>query len=53
MYLNLSKLAFKVLLIPIMSAKPEWLFSSTKLTFIDNRNKLNIRIIKALVSLKS
>jgi hypothetical protein len=36
-----------------MSAEPERIFSSTKLILTDRRNKLSIKIIKALACLKS
>ena len=36
-----------------MSAEPERLFSATKLILLDCRNRLSIRLIKALACLKS
>jgi hypothetical protein len=36
-----------------MLAKPERLFSATKLIITDQRNTLSIKMIKALASLKS
>ena len=36
-----------------MSAEPERIFSATKLILTDSRNRLSIKIIKALVYLKS
>jgi hypothetical protein len=36
-----------------MSAKPERIFSATKLILTDRRNKLSIKMIKALACLKS
>jgi hypothetical protein len=49
----LSKLALDVLSILAMLAEPERLFLATKLILTDRRNKLSIRIIKALACLKS
>jgi len=53
LYPNLSKLALEILSIPAMSAKPERLFSATKLIITDQRNTLSIKMIKALASVKS
>ncbi len=50
---NLSKMALDILLIPAMSADPERLFSSTKITISDRRNRLRIYTIEALECLKS
>jgi hypothetical protein len=36
-----------------MSAEPERIFSATKLILTDRRNKLSIKMIKALACLKS
>ena len=52
-YPNLSKLALDILSIPAMSADPERLFSSAKLTISDLRNRLGIDIIEAFECLKS
>jgi hypothetical protein len=49
----LSKLALDILLIPVMLAKPERIFSATKLILTDRRNKLSMKMIKALACLKS
>jgi len=49
----LSKLALNILSIPIISAKPERIFSATKFILTDHRNKLSMKIIKALAYLKS
>ena len=49
----MSKLALKVLSIPVMSTKLERIFSATKLILTDRRNRLSIRILKALACLKS
>jgi len=52
-YLALSIMALDILSIPAMSAKPERLFSSAKITITDRRNKLGIKSIKAIECLKS
>ena len=52
MYPNLSRLALEILSIPAMSAEPERLFSGTKLIIADQRNRLSIKMIEALASLK-
>lgn len=52
-YPNLSKLALDILSTPAMSADPERLFSSAKLTISDLRNRLGIDIIEAFECLKS
>jgi hypothetical protein len=46
-------MAFDILLIPAMSAEPERLFSSAKITITDCRNRLGIESIKAIECLKS
>jgi hypothetical protein len=51
-YPNLSKMAFDYLSIPGMSAEPERLFSSTKLTVTDRRNRLGSDILEALQCLQ-
>lgn len=50
---NLSKMAMDYLSIPGMSAEPERLFSSTKMTITDRRNRLGGDIIEALECLRS
>jgi hypothetical protein len=50
---NLSKMAFDYLSIPGMSAEPERLFSSTKITITDRRNRLGSDILEALQCLPS
>jgi hypothetical protein len=52
-FLNLSKMALDILLIPAMSADPERLFSLAGLTITDHRNRLGIDVIKAIECLKS
>jgi hAT family C-terminal dimerisation region len=52
-YPNLSKMALNLLSIPAMSAAPERLFSSCKITITDRRNKLSIKVIEALECLRS
>jgi hypothetical protein len=52
-YPNLSKMAFDYLSIPGMSAEPERLFSSTKITVTDRRNRLGSDILEALQCLRS
>ncbi len=52
-YPNLSKMALDILLIPAMSADPERLFSSAKITVSDRRNRLGIYTLEALECLKS
>ena len=52
-YPNLSKMALNLLSIPAMSAAPERLFSSCKITLTDRRNKLSVRVIEALECLRS
>jgi hypothetical protein len=44
-YPNLSKMALNLLSIPAMSAGPERLFSSCKITVTDCRNKLSVKVI--------
>ena len=53
LYPNLSKMALDLLSIPAMSAEPERLFSDTKITLQDRRNRLGIDIIEALECIKS
>jgi hypothetical protein len=53
LYPYLSQLALEILSIPAMSAKPERLFSATKLIISDTRNKLSMQMIEALAYLKS
>jgi hypothetical protein len=52
-YPNLSKMALNLLSIPAMSAAPERLFSSCKITITDRRNKLSIKVIEELECLRS
>jgi hypothetical protein len=52
-YPNLSKMAIDILSIPAMSAEPERLFSSAKITITDRRNRLGVETIEALECLKS
>jgi len=52
-YPNLSKMALDLLSIPAMSASPERLFSTAKLTVTDRRNRLSPQGIEALECLKS
>jgi hypothetical protein len=51
-YPNLSKMALDLLSIPAMSASPERLFSTAKLTVTDRRNRLSPQAIEALECLK-
>ncbi|KAM3489290.1 hypothetical protein MY3957_007446 [Beauveria namnaoensis] len=53
LYPNLSKMALDLLSISAMSAEPERLFSDTKLTLQDRRNRLGIGIIEAIECIKS
>ena len=53
LYPNLSKMALDLLSIPAMSAEPERLFSDTKITLQDRRNRLGIGIIEAIECIKS
>jgi hAT family C-terminal dimerisation region len=46
-------MAFDILSIPTMSAEPERLFSSAKITITDRRNRLGIESIEAIECLKS
>ncbi|ODQ76865.1 hypothetical protein LIPSTDRAFT_67870 [Lipomyces starkeyi NRRL Y-11557] len=46
-------MALDVLSIPAMSAEPERLFSSAKITITDRRNRLGIETIEAIECLKS
>jgi hypothetical protein len=46
-------MALNLLSIPAMSAAPERLFSSCKITITDRRNKLSVKIIEALECLRS
>jgi hypothetical protein len=50
---TLSRMAIDILSIPAMSAEPERLFSSAKITITDRRNHLESDIIEALECLKS
>lgn len=52
-YPSLSKMALDILSIPAMSAEPERLFSSAKLTLSETRNRLGIELIQAFECLKS
>jgi hypothetical protein len=52
-YPNLSKMALNLLSIPAMSAEPERLFLSCKIIVTDRRNKLLVKVIKALECLRS
>ena len=52
-YPNLSIMALDLLSIPAMSAEPKRLFSGAKITITDRRNKLGIKMIQAIESLKS
>jgi hAT family C-terminal dimerisation region len=52
-YPNLSRMALNLLSIPAMSAEPERLFSSCKITITDRRNKLSVKVIEALECLRS
>ena len=45
-------MAIDILLIPVMSADPERLFSSAKISVSDRRNRLGIYTLKALEYLK-
>jgi hypothetical protein len=53
LYPNLSKMALDILSIPAMSAEPERLFSDTKITLQDRRNRLGIGTIEAIECIKS
>jgi hypothetical protein len=46
-------MALDILSIPAMSAEPERLFSSAKITITDRRNRLGIESIEAIECLKS
>ena len=46
-------MAIDILLIPVMSADPERLFSSAKISVSDRRNRLGIYTLEALECLKS
>jgi hypothetical protein len=52
-YPALSIMALDVLPIPAMSAEPECLFSSAKISITDRRNRLGIESIEAIECLKS
>ncbi len=52
-YPNLSKMAVDILTIPSMSAAPERLFSETKLTLTDLRNRLGMELLEAFQCLRS
>lgn len=49
----MSKIALDILSIPTISADPERLFSSAKITISDRRNRLGIYTVEALECLKS
>jgi hypothetical protein len=46
-------MALNLLSIPAISAEPERLFLSCKITVTDRRNKLSVKVIKALECLRS
>ena len=46
-------MAINILSIPTMSLSPKRLFSSTKITITDRRNRLGIALVQALECLKS
>jgi hypothetical protein len=46
-------MAIDILSIPAMSAEPERLFSGTKITVTDRRNRLGIASINALICLRN
>jgi hypothetical protein len=46
-------MALDILSIPAISAEPERLFSSAKITITDRRNRLGIESIEAIKCLKS
>lgn len=52
-YPNLYRMALDILSIPAMSAEPERLFSSCKISITDRRNQLGIESIEAIECLKS
>ncbi|EJP61009.1 transposase-like protein [Beauveria bassiana ARSEF 2860] len=52
-YPNLSKMAVDILSIPAMSAEPERLFSGTRITITDRRNRMGSDVIEATECLKS
>ncbi len=52
-YPNLSKMAVDILSIPAMSSEPERLFSGTKITITDRRNRMGSDVIEATECLKS
>jgi hypothetical protein len=52
-YPALSVMALDILSIPAISAEPERLFSSAKISITDRRNRLGIESIKAIECLKS
>ena len=52
-YPNLSKMALNLLSIPVISIEPERLFLSCKIIVTDRRNKLLVKVIKALECLRS
>jgi len=53
MYPNLAHMALDYLSIPAMSAEPERLFSSCKITLSDRRNRMGPELVEALQCLKS
>ena len=52
-FLNLSKMALDLLLIPVMSTEPERIFSSIGITLTNRRNKLSMVNLEVLEQLKS
>jgi hypothetical protein len=52
-YPALSVMALDLLSIPAMSAEPERLFSSAKITITDRKNRLQFESIEAIECLKS
>jgi hypothetical protein len=52
-YPALSVMALDLLSIPAVSAEPERLFSSAKITIIDRKNRLQFDSIEAIECLKS
>ncbi|RPA72755.1 hypothetical protein BJ508DRAFT_190469, partial [Ascobolus immersus RN42] len=50
---NLARMALNILSIPAMSALPERLFSSSKLTLSDRRCRLRDDVLQALECLQS
>lgn len=52
-YPNLSQMAIDILTIPPMSAEPERIFSGSKLTLTDQRNRLGVELLRAFECMKS